>query len=104
MNRMKELQDEIATRQAELAKLVEKEKRLTDEVPEAIADYLHEQFCRMNHTDGCGYHYEKWHDDKAYTKPKYLAQARVLLDFKHKHKIEGTTADFIDFMKSVSHP
>jgi hypothetical protein len=47
-----------------------------------LAELIHSKMCTWNHTDGCGWHYEKWED--AITQPhsarkRYLDKARAVL-------------------------
>lgn len=40
----------------------EAERKLMDSLTtsQVVADILHSAVCKINHTDGCGYHYEDW--------------------------------------------
>ena len=54
---------EITTRraalQAELRQLEAEEQRLASLTPsQELAEEMHERWCRLNHTDGCGWGYE----------------------------------------------
>jgi hypothetical protein len=64
---------------------------LTPQQIERLADYYHERECTRNHTDGCGWFYEKaasypptakkWeHDSWAKRVPALLARDRQQLD------------------------
>lgn len=37
-----------------------KDKLASMPIEHRLADTLHGKMCHWNHTDGCGYHYEKW--------------------------------------------
>jgi len=45
-----------------------------------LATLIHDKTCHWNHTDGCGWMYEKWDDEKlGYAKLEYLKIARKVL-------------------------
>ena len=57
-----------------------------------LASKMHLCTCRWNHTDGCGWYYEKGFDPDFRAKDKYsgrvsecLKAEAVLVDFKEKH-------------------
>lgn len=75
--------------------LREELERLMDEEAEygrlpaefRLAEYIHDTFCKQNHTDGCGWDYEKWQDpthpgngSHGWTHDRYLDIANKMLD------------------------
>ncbi|HSX00826.1 MAG TPA: hypothetical protein VLF67_01175 [Candidatus Saccharimonas sp.] len=75
--------DEIARKRAELnaqaAVLDAEEARQAALTPEQrVAELLHRQLCRWNHTDSCGWHYGSW-DRPLDPRDEYLAKAKAVL-------------------------
>jgi len=71
-NQIKELESKIQELKAE-------KKRLSL-MPEnqRLAEAIHSKQCHWNHTDGCGWYYEKW-DSPSYSKNEYLKKANAML-------------------------
>lgn len=55
---IKELKDKIEKLEVEQKTF----DNLSDEIK--LAELIHENTCRFNHTDGCGWFYEKWSNIK----------------------------------------
>jgi len=55
-----------------------------------LAEVLHEKQCHMNHTDGCGWHYESWSNLGTYSsRLRYLEKAReILKDFTFEQAVK----------------
>ncbi len=73
MRKIKALKDELES-------LEEEEKRIDILGGEyKIAEYLHEELCRLDHTDVCGWYYDKgdWSES---SRKKYLKKASELID------------------------
>ncbi len=80
---MTDYETQIAQLEAQLARAkAEKEKQdaiLAKLTPEqALAEKLHAKLCYENHTDGCGWHYEKW-NDPSYAKKMWKTRAIKVL-------------------------
>lgn len=73
---IKELKDKIEKLEVEQNTF----DNFSDEIK--IAEFMHDKTCRFNHTDGCGWYYEKWativeNDNSA--RGRYLKQAIDML-------------------------
>ncbi len=79
----------IAQLKAELAKL-EKEDADYAAMSEdkKIADALHSKFCHHNHTDACGWFYDKG-DWTEYSRKEYIDKAHTLMRFCKENNIEA---------------
>lgn len=45
-----------------------------------LAEFIHQQTCRFNHTDGCGWYYESWRQPSSTsTRAGYLKKATNIL-------------------------
>jgi len=85
---MKEIDEKISDLEKELNSLKEqKEKeekaiklsKLSSNTIE-LAELIHEKLCHWNHTDGCGWYYEKWDDlNLGYSKKEYYKKAEAIL-------------------------
>ena len=68
--------------EAELRQLEDEEQRLASLTPaQEMAEAIHEAWCRLNHTDGCGWGYEgdSWAGS---AHRSWLAKAqRILMEF-----------------------
>lgn len=56
-----------------------------------LAEALHQRFCHWNHTDGCGWHYEKWSDTlrmNSSRKPYLDMARRVLKEFTFEQALK----------------
>lgn len=74
------IKEQIRKKKEELAKL-EAELDWLENRPEdiAIAELIHEKTCTSNHTDSCGWLYDKWDEPSHGTKHRYLRHARNLM-------------------------
>ena len=75
----RDLEGEIAKKEAELQALREEGSRLaslTDD--QRLAEVLHGGMCTENHTDGCGWYYSQW-GEGGDTRTRYLEKARRVL-------------------------
>jgi len=78
MKTVAEYEAEIAKLQAGLQAKKDKLALFQDAEPHIkLATFLHDNLCRWNHTDGCGWGYEKW-EDPGYAKTKYIKRAKAL--------------------------
>src|SRR6478609_3883476 len=77
-----QIQEDLARMQQELEDVREEAaKRAALPEDKQLAIELHELLCHWNHTDGCGWYYEK--DWVGYAHERYLEKARgVLADTK----------------------
>jgi len=88
------LEKELAERQAEVAKIqaqIDAKKNYSS--TEQLADFLHANLCKYNHTDGCGWYYEMKNGIDNWSGPdhqKYLAKANRITDICQKHMIPNT--------------
>lgn len=72
----------------QISELEEKLARLKSEQEEydllsedkKLAELIHQQTCRYNHTDGCGWFYENWKQSSG-TRADYLKKAQNILKF-----------------------
>lgn len=75
--------DEIKRLRAKADEL-EKRQNKFNFLPEEIklAENIHSKTCKANHTDGCGWYYEKWDGSTARgltTRNRYLNKAKLIL-------------------------
>ena len=87
--------DKIKELRAEADKLEQQQKK-HDRLPEAckLAELIHENKCRWNHTDGCSWFYGDWDSETlGYAREEYLKKARTIL----------TEVDFETAMKVVKY-
>lgn len=81
----------VETIQAEIDKLSKKKGELIDQInmmrplgPEIeLAEFLHDNTCHINHTDGCGWYYEKWEDfgkKKLWSKDRHVIWAKKMME------------------------
>lgn len=92
--------------EAELEQLRKDKEAATNTTPEVLAVFLHEKYCRHNHTDGCGWHYEtstkadvvthNWNGD---SHKRWLATTKGLLEFEAKHGIGRS--ELLDFINTI---
>ena len=86
----------IESLKEEIAKLEAAELALNAMLPEErVAIELHSKFCRMNHTDMCGWFYgirEDIHDWAEYSHAEYLGKARKMTVLCEKHGMPVETA------------
>lgn len=70
---------QIAKLKADIIEL-EKKKLIYDNLTESqrLAETLHTKLCHHNHTDGCGWFYEKW-DKPGYSRKEYVEKADKIL-------------------------
>ena len=68
----------------------------------ALAEKMHETFCKYNHTDGCGYYYENdfngislW--DRGHEHNSWYQKAKVLYE-----KYGEQSFDIIETLKSIN--
>ncbi len=50
---------------------------------ELFADAIHSKECKLNHTDGCSYHYDTWEKARkglGYSKKEYLEKVKRILN------------------------
>jgi len=74
---------EIENEKRELEAKLRIEENLTPE--KKLAVYLHEKFCAANHTDGCGWFYEKGNDIwNGHMHSYWLKEAKILIIFLKK--------------------
>lgn len=72
----------------QITELEEKLARLKSEQEEydllsedkKLAEFIHQQTSRFNHTDGCGWFYESWRQPSG-TRAGYLKKAQNILQF-----------------------
>jgi hypothetical protein len=80
---IEKLQNEIAEQNVKLEALKRAQEELALQAPEyQLAIRLHDSFCRWNHTDGCGWHYEITkgvHDWNGHSHGSWLKKARRVL-------------------------
>jgi hypothetical protein len=76
-------------------KVKDQEKKIADfkvmSDDKKLAEILHEKQCHWNHTDGCGWFYEKWTDNlgEYSARLNYLAKAReILKDFTFEQAVK----------------
>jgi hypothetical protein len=79
----KELLKEFEDKKQEL-KEIEIQLKEFEELPTEchLADFMHKILCIHNHTDQCGWYYEKWYDGikgKAWHKAEYIKKAKKIL-------------------------
>lgn len=56
------LQKEVEHHRTRLEQMEGEMKIITSKPEYRLADALHDKMCHFNHTDGCGWHYEPWHE------------------------------------------
>jgi hypothetical protein len=56
--KIKKLEDELAQAKKEQVEF----NALTEE--QRLAEIIHSKMCHWNHTDGCGWFYDKWSDNR----------------------------------------
>lgn len=96
---------------AEAAEFEAKAKKLREEAFDAdkrqplfkLADVLHDVLCQANHTDGCGWHYEK---EDAYlkegtTRNRYYKKAKVFMNALQKIDRTATADDAIYLVRAL---
>jgi len=76
---IQDIDEKIKELEKEIEELKE-QKRWFNGLPQAqkIAELLHEKQCHWNHTDGCGWYYENWHNP-GYARKEYLKKAEAML-------------------------
>ena len=79
--------------QNRLNELIEQRENLIRGNLRTVADYLHKHLCHTNHTDGCGYGYEKWQDVengliKQSTKGRWLEKAETVVRFSNQKNVK----------------
>lgn len=55
---------------------------------EEIADYLHSKECHSDHTDQCGWYYEKWEEKLGWARRRYWKRAKRIKEYADKHNID----------------
>ena len=84
MNEVEKLEEQILALEGKLARARQRRLELQALDPNRrLAVFLHDKFCRYNHTDGCGWDYEGADDDvDCWTGPahtRWLAEAKDLM-------------------------
>lgn len=75
-NELSQVEQELAALNKRKAEL---EKTIASMTPEKIlAEKLHEKFCTWNHTDGCGWFYDRG-DWTEHSRQSYLKQASSII-------------------------
>jgi hypothetical protein len=80
----KEIEGKIRELENEIEKL-KTEKKRKDELPveQRVAEFLHDNLCHFDHTEGCSWFYRKWSDidklDVFDPRVEYLRKATSLL-------------------------
>ena len=79
---MKNYNKEIEELEVKLKLLKEEKKKFDLMQPNyQLAEILHEKLCHWNHTDGCGWYYEKWEGfGEKSERQRYLDKANKILE------------------------
>lgn len=93
--RIAQIEEEIKKLEREHKTLLKRYENLTPE--QRFATVLHDTLCVHNHTDGCGWEWEKWENvQKTHAKKRYLEMAR---DLTARGLDEEQALDFITVIK-----
>ena len=93
--RIAQIETEMKKLEREHKALKKRYENLTPE--QRFATVLHDTLCVHNHTDGCGWEWEKWDNVKnTHAKKRYLEMAHNLLD---RGFDEEQALDFISVIK-----
>lgn len=88
---LKDLEQEISETEERLERLrkeLHEKQNQSEEVQ--LAELLHSEFCKHNHTDGCDWMYHKWSDlSIGHARKKYHNHALTLL--RQDYTIEDVT-------------
>lgn len=83
MKTPEDLQEDIDYKVAELQNLKYTKRELEDRLKNApvlaFVDFIHNKFCKWNHTDGCGYDYENWGNPRE--RMSWVTKTKEIIDF-----------------------
>lgn len=75
-------------REAEEQRLAESKLNLPSQELRDLAELMHKKSCRYNHTDGCGWFYDRG-DWTEYSRGEYLGKAKALLSVVDAEKAKA---------------
>lgn len=85
---MKNYDEQLAELQQKINKLKNEKEAFESLTPrQRLAELIHDKQCRWNHTDGCGWFYEKW-DSVGHSKGEYLKKADAILEITNYETAE----------------